>query len=344
MDLGLVPMVEVVKTALMITAFVSVMMLLIEYLNVRTAGAWQTRLAHRRWGQCLLAALLGATPGCLGAFAVVTMYSHGALTLGAVIAAMIATSGDEAFVMFALIPGQAAAITGILFVAGVAAGILVDTIAGNRLTASPANCLELHPTKSCESSFRDRILNQWAECSPTRGTLAIAILLFAAAILTGQLGPPDWNWIRWSLGAVSVAALWVVSTVSDHFLEEHLWRHVIRRHLPRIFLWTLGALVVTHVVTDVLRVEGMIQEGRWALLLAACLVGLIPESGPHLVFVTMYAQGVLPLSILLANSIVQDGHGMLPLLAHSRREFLLVKAINFCAGLAFGSAALAIGV
>jgi hypothetical protein len=335
-------MVEVVKTALMITAFVSVMMLLVEYLNVSTAGAWQTRLTQRRWGQYLLAALLGATPGCLGAFAVVTMYSHGALTLGAVIAAMIATSGDEAFVMFALFPGQAAAVTGILFVIGFAAGILVDTVAGNRLTASPANCLELHP--SFESYGRGRILHQWVECTPTRGTLAIAILLFAAAILTGQLGPPDWNWIRWSLGAVSVAALWVVSTVSDHFLEEHLWRHVVRRHVPRIFLWTLGALIVTHVITDLLRVQGMIHEGRWALLLVACLVGLIPASGPHLVFVAMYAQGVVPFSILLASSIVQDGHGMLPLLAHSRREFLLVKAINFCAGLAFGSAALAIGV
>ena len=33
------------------------------------------------------------------------MYSHRVLSLGAVVTAMIATSGDEAFVMLAMIPG-----------------------------------------------------------------------------------------------------------------------------------------------------------------------------------------------------------------------------------------------
>jgi hypothetical protein len=47
-------MLNVVKTALMITAFVSVMMLLVEYLHVVTGGAWQKRLANHRWGQYLL--------------------------------------------------------------------------------------------------------------------------------------------------------------------------------------------------------------------------------------------------------------------------------------------------
>ena len=73
-----------------------------------------------------------------------------------------------------------------------------------------------------------------------------------------------------------------------------------------------------HMLTDVLHLEGAIRSGRWWMLVIACLVGLIPESGPHLIFVTLFAQGVVPLSVLLASSIVQDGHGMLPMLAHSR--------------------------
>ena len=73
---------SVVRHTLMITAFVGVMMLVIEYVNVLTQGRWQEQLSHRRWGQYLLAAFLGATPGCLGAFAVVAMYSHRNLSLG----------------------------------------------------------------------------------------------------------------------------------------------------------------------------------------------------------------------------------------------------------------------
>jgi hypothetical protein len=61
------------------------------------------------------------------------------------------------------------------------------------------------------------------------------------------------------------------------------------------------------------------------------------------VFVTLYAQGSIPLSILLASSVVQDGHGMLPMLADSRRAFVLIKAINLTVGLAMGAAALAVG-
>ncbi len=60
-------------------------------------------------------------------------------------------------------------------------------------------------------------------------------------------------------------------------------------------------------------------------------------------FVTLYAQGSIPFSILLASSIVQDGHGMLPVLAHSRRGFVLIKAINFAVGLVVGIAAMALG-
>jgi len=335
----------VVRHALMITSFVFVMMLVIEYLNVLTQGAWQQKLTRHRWGQYLLAALLGATPGCLGAFAVVAMYSHGVLTLGAVVAAMIATSGDESFVMLAIIPTKALLLFGALFVAGILAGVLTDFVAGEARhgQAQLRHGFQVHQPEHCQCFPRGRILRQWKECSPARGVLAatLAVLIFAAT--TGWVGPPEWNWVRITVIFVSVVALFIVCTVPGHFLNEHLWEHVARKHVPRVFLWTLGALIVMWVLTEHLHLEETIRQGRWVVLLIACLVGLIPESGPHLVFVTLYAQGSIPLSILLASSIVQDGHGMLPMLADSRRAFVLIKAINFTVGLAIGAVALAMG-
>jgi len=65
-------------------------------------------------------------------------------------------------------------------------------------------------------------------------------------------------------------------------------------------------------------------------------VGIIPESGPHLVFVTLFSQGTIPFAILLANSIVQDGHGTLPLLAVSARAFIWLKVVNIVIGLVLG--------
>ena len=44
-------MIAVLKHALMITSFVLIMMLLIEYINVQTRGAWQQALRKSRAGQ-----------------------------------------------------------------------------------------------------------------------------------------------------------------------------------------------------------------------------------------------------------------------------------------------------
>jgi len=73
----------------------------------------------------------------------------------------------------------------------------------------------------------------------------------------------------------------------------------------------------------------------WVLVIAT-LVAVIPESGPHLIFVMMFADGLIPFSVLLASSIVQDGHGMLPLLSYTVKDTVLIKLFNLTIGLGLG--------
>ncbi len=331
--------------ALMITGFVFVMMLVIEYLNVLTQGVWQSGLRGSRWRQYLLASLLGATPGCLGAFAVVSLYSHRVVSLGALVAAMIATSGDESFVMLSMIPGTAGFVFLLLLLVGLVAGVLTDKLLGEKVAkwATIGHELDLHEEEVCDCFPRGQIVKQWKDCSLSRGTLVLVLSLFIFGLLAGYLGPPAWNWVRISLLLTSGVGLFIVATVPDHFLETHLWEHVAKNHVPRIFLWTFGALLIMHVMVDQLQLTGWMQENRLLMLLAACIVGLVPESGPHLVFLTLYTQGAVPFSVLIASSIVQDGHGMLPLLADSRTSFITVKAINLAVGLLIGFTGYLIG-
>ncbi len=336
-------MIHVLLESLMITGFVAAMMLLIECLNVATRGAWGQRLARGHVAQYLIASLLGATPGCLGAFTVVTMYSHGAVSFGAVVAAMIATSGDEAFVMFALIPKTALALTGLLFLLAIAAGASVDYLAGGQLQKLPqCVALVLHEGEQI-SLLSPGVLKQGRHCWAIRGSLTAGLVLFCSAVAAGLVGPPDWGWVRVTLLLVSAASLFVTVTVPEHFLKEHLWRHVVRKHAPRVFLWTFGALALSGPIARLLKMSGDNLHSHWFLLVMACLIGLIPESGPHLIFVTLYAQGAAPFGVLLASSIVQDGHGMLPMLAHSPRSFAGVKAVNFLIGMGAGAAAIGLG-
>ena len=338
----------VFKSAVLVTGFVFVMMLLLEYLNVLTSGVWRGALASSKWGQYLVAAILGIVPGCLGAFAVVAMFSHGFISLGAVVTAMIATSGDEAFLMLAMIPTKALIITGVLFVVGILAGIITDLSLGKRgVSLKGDGCqFEVHEDyDKCCSFSTTRTTNVWKKCSLARAVLALLLTLIIIAIMSGQIGPREWNWIRITVLIASLGALFVVSTVTDHFLEEHLWNHIVKKHLPKIFIWTFGTLFLIFILRKYLDLDVSNSSGwgRWLFLVVACLVGLIPQSGPHLVFLTLYMSGTLPLSILLANSIVQDGHGMLPMLAESGKAFILVKAINLFVGLVVGALAMSFG-
>jgi len=329
---------EVFQLSLMITSFIFMMMLLIEYVNVLTKGSWQYRLSENYWGQYIFAALMGLIPGCLGAFTIVSLYSHRIVTIGALVTTMIATSGDEAFVMLAMVPHKFLMISAILLVVSLAAGWLTDVIFKGKRTQKIASCdgFELHDKEECACFSQGEIIPQLKACSLARGTLCTLLVIIILFIILGLIGPPQWNWIRVSLLLVSTIGLFIVATVPEHFLDEHLWKHVAKRGVPKIFLWTFGALFLLALLSRYLDIETWIQESRLLVILIACLIGIIPESGPHLVFVTMYAQGILPLSVLLASSIVQDGHGMLPMLAHSRRGFVVVKAINFIIGLIVG--------
>ncbi len=319
------------------------MMVLIEYINVQTSGVWQVALKRSRWRQYALAAFLGAAPGCLGAFTVASLYAHGTMTFGALVAAMIATSGDEAFVMFSMFPGRALILTIALLTVGYIVGIVTDKLYRPKDQTTPVgHDLQLHEPQACRCFQKHVIIQQFKEISVPRAVLIGLLMLFLFALVQGAIGPQEWNWIKITLLASALFALFVSATVPDHFLQDHLWDHILKRHLLNIFLWTLGALVATHILRVFVDLDSWIQGNYFTVLVVASLVGLIPQSGPHLVFVTLYAQGVVPLSILFANSIVQDGHGALPLLGMSKKAFIRVKLINLLVGFVLGAILLVI--
>ncbi len=142
--------------------------------------------------------------------------------------------------------------------------------------------------------------------------------------------------------AVFLFGLFVVVTVPEHFLKKHLWEHMVKKHLPRIFLWTFLVLWFVDVIIPYLHltpqsIEQLSNKYYFILLLVAVLVGILPESGPNLIFVILFAKGIIPMSVLIGNSISQDGHGSLPLLAENGKSFLVMKMINIFVGFLVGA-------
>jgi succinate dehydrogenase hydrophobic anchor subunit len=328
---------------LAVTALVAVIMVLVEYLNVATAGALGGLARHRGAAAYSGAALLGAVPGCLGTFAATSLDTHGAMSFGAIVTTMIATSGDEAFVMLALFPREAVLLFVLLFVYGVVFGALVDRVVPGRAPFGP-RCETGLAVHGEERRVVLGALRTPQKLTAPRAGLLVGLVVVLAAVATGQVGPGGWGPIRVTLLVLTALASWIVATVPEHFLREHLWRHVVREHVPKVLLWVSVVLLAVHALESLgLPVAETAREHPGWALVAAAILGVIPQSGPHLVFVTLFAQGAVPFSVLATSSVVQDGHGALPLLADSWREFLRVKTVNLVAGLVLGSALMALG-
>ena len=84
---------------LAVTVFVAAMVLLFSWLQYVTAGRFVAWIRENKRFQPAIGALMGLTPGCGGAIIVMPMYARGYVTYGTVIATLIATLGDAAFVL-----------------------------------------------------------------------------------------------------------------------------------------------------------------------------------------------------------------------------------------------------
>ena len=122
----------------------------------------------------------------------------------------------------------------------------------------------------------------------------------------------------------------------QHYLTDHVWKHIVKGHLVRVFLWTFGALLVVESGMSFLDLKNITAEYKFLLLILGAVIGLVPESGPHLIFVMLFSKGLIPFSVLFTSSIVQDGHGMLPMLSYSLKDSALIKIFNVAFGLSIG--------
>ena len=381
--------------------------MMIESLNIESRGMLFKGLRRTKVGQVVVAALLGSVPGCMGGFATVSLYTHRMFSFGALVAMMIASSGDEAFVMLAMIPEQALVIFAVLFVVAVVVGVIVDQFYDRKHMAhcEKHNHEECGMDDGCETGY---MVHECAEedehaehkkditkrhFSWKRISMFVGLALFIAALATGNLGHEHHHgeahnhnsemlqheghfheghvhegheghmheehdheahdaettfhidllsedWMNVLFAGLSVIMLFVLLFASDHFVDEHLWNHIVKKHLPVIFAWTFGVLLVLGVALQYIDIEHWISDNTVLMILLATALGIIPESGPHLIFVTLYAAGVIPIPVLLASCISQDGHASIPLLAESKKSFAWAKLLNCVVALLVGFGAM----
>lgn len=183
--------------------------------------------------QYIVASSLGATPGCLGAFMDVSLYVHGLISFGAIVGGMIATSGDEAFVMLAVFPGKALILFGILFVLGIISAYITDKILPILRIRPCQECQfsSIHLEDECRCLSFKEMIEYIKNMSLVRFLLLVLLVGAIYCFISGVFCPRDWNWKRITFVSLLTLAGFMVVTVPEHYLEEHIWNHIVKEHL-----------------------------------------------------------------------------------------------------------------
>ncbi len=348
---------DILRNSILVTGLVTVMMMLIESIEIETRTHFFSSLKKSGFGQIVFSAFLGLIPGCIGGFAAVTLYTSRMISFGALTAMMIASCGDEAFMIIAMSPDKALMIFFWLFILAIFCGAVIDFAFdklkirdfrdSGKFKVPSATALRQHSGCHCHNGSGDNS----RRLSIRRAILFVGVIVFIAAIASGILehdhgaireeADSSFNflsetWMLYLFAALGIIVLAFIVLASDRFIDEHLWEHIVKKHLPVIFCWTFGILLVVEIVLGQLDMSSWISDNTALMILLAAAVGIIPESGPHLIFVTLYATGVVPLPVLIASCISQDGHSSLPLLAENKKSFAAAKLINFLIALLVG--------
>ncbi len=279
--------IQSLKATTKITLIILGLMIVIELLVVRYKQQIINLMKKNKFFGYVLSSFFGIIPGCIGTFAMDSLYMSGLLGFGGIVATMIATSGDEAFILI----GMAAKgeilwinlilIITVLFILGIVGGILADYFKKKT---------KMKFCRKCE------IINHKNEEFQIK-----------------------------------------------HFLKEHVFNHILKKHIWQIFIWLFVAIFIIELSQDFIHID-FTGQAMFYVLIVASLVGLLPISGPNIFLVVMFSKGLIPFSVLLANSIIQDGHGLLPIMGFSMDDAVKIKVFNFVFGLLVGVILLSLGV
>lgn len=276
------------KESIIITLIIFVLMIIVELFVLKYKERIIAFAKNNKFIGYILSSSFGSIPGCVGTFAMDSLYMAGLLSFGGIIAAMIATSGDEMLMMISMVvTGKLAAapiisLVAILFGLGIIGGYLADFVLKKYKLSFCANC---DITNHKHEEFKLK-----------------------------------------------------------HFFKEHIYNHIIKKHIWQIFVWIFAAIFVIDLVKPLLDTSVIFAgSNMFYILIIAALVGILPISGPNVFLVIMFSQGLIPFSILLTNSIIQDGHGLLPIIGFSLDDAVKIKVFNFVFGLVIGIALLSMG-
>jgi len=309
-----------------VTSFVAATIYIFYYFEVRKYDL-EAFISRNRKFEILIASFLGVIPGCGGAIMVITLYVRGAVSFSSVIATLVSTMGDAAFLLIASNPKAALIILPITFVTGIVSGYVAhlfeNTIAPPLNLSKQKAILEDFPENKIPLFF----YKAWLWMIPPAVVLGLDNALGNTTSLLFY--NVDWVLVFSFGGACFCFLMWLFNPLTDIQLaivshKEKSSKKVVDMTCF-VTVWVIVAFVAFEIIngfTDGLIFEKLKILGPF-IPLFAILVGFIPGCGPQIMITTMYVEGHIPISAQIGNAISNDGDALFPALVLAPRAAIL---------------------
>ena len=264
-------------------------------------GVWQVPTAS----------CLGALPGCGGAVVVITAFARGNITLGAMVAALIGTMGDAAFLLLAKEPTTYFKIILISMFAAIICGWLVDRFHRGELYSTEVKFLG--HTIIGRLRNRDKFYMILAVPGLILGSMQLMqIDLYDLGSFVFVLGLGG---AALSVGVWSISPVNAVTMHNDHPFTR------ATEETSFVTAWVIAAYLAYEYAYAFLGLDlAGLAEAAWIFIpLLAILIGFVPGCGPQILVTTLYLNGIIPFAALIGNAISNDGDALFPAIALTPR-------------------------
>ena len=305
-----------------VSSFVGVTLIIFVFLEKRNFNL-QRFIEKNKSYEIPTSAFLGVIPGCGGAIMVMSLYTRGVVSFGSVLAALIATMGDAAFLLIASKPQAALVILPVTFLTGIVFGYLIKPFTKNFINKIS---LKKDLNKNLpKNKIPKNFYSFWLMCL-IPGIILGVLNAFQIEISFYIFGIDLIHSFSFIL-AMYCILLWVFNPLTDIQMAS-IHENSLRRVADTTCFVTVWVIIafVTYELID-LSTKGLIFDSLKYfgpfIPLMAIIIGFIPGCGPQIMITSMYVSGQIPMSAQIGNSISNDGDALFPAIAISAKAAII---------------------
>ncbi|MEG2787775.1 MAG: putative manganese transporter [Romboutsia sp.] len=351
------------ETFLHVGSLVSISILLFGYINYKTSGTFVEIISRNKKLQPIVGALLGALPGCGGSIVLMPLFISNKVTFGSIIASLIASMGDSAFLIMASDFKAYISVTIISFIVGILTGYLVDYFKlEEKLKLHRCKNIEKNSKKefglrsessvACDIKSHNKFYHIAHNIVHGVGyKIYLSLLLIGFVFMILAHSGLEFGFIEAMHSfETAIAVLGIISSfiymimtkkvIENESFEENEHKLMSLKEtlihsvseISFVIVWIFIAYLLYDLVIFITGGEqalvNLILGAGLISVFAGAILGIVPGCGVQIVFMSFYLKGSLPFAALVANSISQDGDALFPLLAMDKKSAMWATIIT----------------